>query len=268
MNNLACRTDAIFHRRDGFIDAFPTHWVIRTPSNPSFWFGNYLLFREAPRSGQLASWLDLHRATFGSTLNHTTLGWDEPKVGEISQFIEAGFKPSHGISLSISAYHGGIEINPDLIVRPLHTAQEWEAMLQQQIQIDTEDLHFPEDNGVFRRRQMEAAQTMVDDHRGHWWGAFRGPELVGGMGLFFDEAETIGRFQYVTTARAYRRQRVCTTLLDHIVRHAFATVKPECLVICTDADEKNAAIPTYLNFGFEEKMRSYAVFRLEAKAGS
>jgi GNAT superfamily N-acetyltransferase len=264
MQNLVCRTDAIFHRRDGFIEEFPTHWVIRTPSNPSFWFGNYILFRNAPQPADLATWLGIHAAAFSLTLNHITLGWDLPEPGEIQQFLDVGFRASHGISLSMSSYEGEVTINPNLQIRPLQTDAEWEAMVAQQIRIDSEDFHYPEDAGTFRRQQMVSSREMAQEGRGDWWGAFLGLELVGGMGLYFDEAQTIGRFQYVTTDSRHRRQRVCTTLLDHIVRYAFSTVDPEVLVISTDAEETNHAIPTYRNFGFKDAMRSYAVTRLSS----
>ncbi len=160
--------------------------------------------------------------------------------------------------MALTAPPANPRINPALTVRPLQAPSEWDAMVRQQNDIDREDFAYPDDNGLFRANQMTAAQRMVDDGHGHWWGAFLGDVLVGGMGLFFDEARTIGRFQYVTTAARYRRQRVCSTLLDQAVRHAFTAVRPDVLVISTDADDKNPAIPTYRNFGFKDAMRSYA----------
>ncbi len=264
MENLVCRTDAIFHRWEGVVETHPTHWVIRTPHNPRFWFGNYVLFRRAPQGGDLADWLAVHRDAFGTRLNHVTLGWDEPVPGATAQFVEAGFKASHGVSFSISGYSAGAKINPRLTVRALRTTAEWEAMVEQHKQVDRDDFGYPVDDSGFRTRQLVSARRMAEAGRGDWWGAYLAETLVGGMGLFYDERGTTGRFQYVTTSPAHRRQRVCTTLLDHVVRHAFETVRPGVLVISTGADEGNPALNVYQGFGFKEAMRSYAFTRLTA----
>ena len=84
------------------------------------------------------------------------------------------------------------------------------------------------------------------------------------MGLFFDEQNQVGRFQNVSTSPAHRRQHVCTTLLDHIVRHAFTAVGAEKLVIATGAEDDNAAIPTYQNLGFKFTAPNFALKRINA----
>lgn len=261
IKNIGYRTDMIFHDRNGFVEEHADYFAIRTPTNPSFWFGNFILFARAPVAGDFEGWMNTHREVFGATLNHVTLSWDEPTPGFIDEFIAAGFRPSNGLALSMCTYGGGAAINPDIAVRTLHETSEWEAMLAQQIVADREDFGYPEDGGFFRRTEMKSLKAMAEDGQGHWWGAFDGPELVGGMGLYFDVERTVGRFQYVTTRASHRRQRVCTTLLDRAVRHAFETVKVKQLVICTGADDSNPAITAYRNFGFREAVRSYALTR-------
>ena len=48
--SLGWRTDLIFARFDGKVAPRSDHLVIRTPPNPTFWWGNSLLFDHAPRS--------------------------------------------------------------------------------------------------------------------------------------------------------------------------------------------------------------------------
>ncbi len=261
IKNLGYRTDAIFHLRDGFIEEHADYWSIRTPTNPSFWFGNFILFKQAPGPGDLNRWLQIHDQVFGKTLNHVTLGWDEANPGSTEEFLADGFKSSDGMVLSLSEYSGETTINPKLEVRKLTSESEWKEMTDLQIEIDRDYFKLPQDNGVFRNNQMVALKKMADEGQGDWWGAFDQGELVGGMGLYFDEDRTIGRFQYVTTRESHRRQRVCTTLLDQVVRHAFATVRPESLVINTGADDDNPALVVYKKFGFREAMLSHALTR-------
>ena len=45
------RTDLIFARFDGELIERPDCLVVRTPANPSFWWGNFLLFDHAPKAG-------------------------------------------------------------------------------------------------------------------------------------------------------------------------------------------------------------------------
>jgi len=50
--SLGWRTDLIFARFDGEVSPRSDHLVIRTPHNPGFWWGNFLLFDHAPRAGE------------------------------------------------------------------------------------------------------------------------------------------------------------------------------------------------------------------------
>ena len=173
-----------------------------------------------------------------------------------------GFKTSHGISLVMNEYPMAVSINPAVTVRPILTDEDWEAVLLEQGLVDRIDFNYPEDNGVFRRNQMMAYRKLIENGRGHWWGAFLNEGLVGDMGLFFDEQNEVGRFQNVSTHPAHRRELICTTLLDHIVRHAFEEIRAKQLVICTGAEDDNAAIPTYQNFGFQFAAPNFAVKRI------
>ena len=243
IKNLCYRSDAIFHLRDGFVEEHADYFAIRTPSNPSFWFGNFILFKRAPMPGDLSRWLQIHEHIFGSALNHITLGWDEDHPGVTGEFVDAGFKIQDGIGLSIAAYENPVATNPDLVVRRLRSDSEWKQMVDLQIEIDREDFQYGGDNGDFRTTQMNSLRAMAEEGRGDWWGAFDqdSEAVIGGMGLYFDADHTFGRFQYVTTRSTSRRQRVCTTILDHVVRHAFETFHPEQLVISTGADSAGSS---------------------------
>lgn len=262
ITNLSYATDCIVHRHDGFVDEHDGFWAIRTPDNPSFWFGNFLLFSKAPKLGDFAKWHTQHAHVFGDTLNHLTFGWDEDAPGYITEFITAGFRSVPGLNLTLNAAPHAVRINPDLVVRPIKSDAEWEAVAVSQIEVDRTDFDYPEDDGEFRRSQVIAARKLAEHNRGDWWGAFAGEKLVGSMGLYFDEARKLGRFQYVTTSPRHRRQRVCTTLLNHVTRHAFEHVGVKTLVIHTGDEDHNHAKDVYQNFGFRPTSKSYAVTRL------
>ncbi|MCF3649890.1 GNAT family N-acetyltransferase [Synoicihabitans lomoniglobus] len=260
--NLGYHTDCIFHQQDGMVEEREDHWVIRTPTNPTFWFGNLVLFKTAPLPGDFERWHQIHAAAFGQTLNHITLGWDEDAPGETDPFTAAGFEFNRDIVLAMSAYAGGVRIHPQLTIRPILNDADWLAVTALQVEVDRDDFSYRADNGEFRTNQAASYRKLTARGRGHYWGAFDGDTLVGSMGLYFDAAGSVGRFQYVTTRASHRRQRVCTTLLDHVIRHAFATVKPDLLVINTGAEDTNPAKTVYQSIGFQVAMHSYAVTRL------
>ncbi len=262
--NLSYRTDCIFHRQDGFVETREDYWVIRTPSNPTYWFGNLLIFRDAPRAGDEERWLARHAAEFGDTLNHTTIAWDEPSPGDHRGFLDRGFRLDSGAALSLERYDTPPPTNPALIVRPVVDDHGWREVVRVQTRCDDEDPHFTPDGGVFRTAQALAARRFAEAGRGQWWGAYDGDTLLGSLGLFFDETGELGRFQYVTTDPAHRRRKACSTLLDHAIRHAFDTVGAKRLVICTEGIETNPAMTVYQRCGFRPADTSYAVTRLNA----
>lgn len=268
-SNLSYQTDFIFHQRDGLIEEHEDYWVIRTPNNPSFWFGNFILFRRAPRGENcLHEWMAIQDVALGASPHHRVFGWDEPVEGDLSAFLAAGFETSHGMSLTLTDPPAQPQINEDLSVRRIQRPEDWEAVLQQQVQVSLQDFGHPDDGGEFLRRQLSRHREVSVEQRGNWWGAFDGETLVGNMGLFFDLPNQVGRFQNVATSRAHRRQRVCTTLLHHIVQHAFEEVGADRLVICTGSEDDNPAVPTYQNFGFTYDSPHYALKRVPTADGS
>ncbi|GAB5558711.1 MAG: hypothetical protein SynsKO_03580 [Synoicihabitans sp.] len=261
--NLAYRTDFIFHRHEGVIEEHADYWVVRTPENPTFWFGNFVLFKQAPdEKTTVSAWLKVHDAVFNGSLNHRIFGWDGEIEGNVKPFLDAGFVTSNGIALKMEALSSQAATNPDVNVRKIETAEAWDDVHQQQMLVDRVDFKYPEDGGVFRGNQIASYRTLSDAGRGNWWGAYDGNKLIGNMGLFFDELKRVGRFQNVSTHPDHRRQRVCTTLLHHIVNHAFHEIGAKELVICTGDDDDNAAIPTYQNFGFKFTAPHYALKRI------
>ena len=63
--------DHTVRRRDGYL-------VVRSPSNPAFWFGNFLVFDDAPGPGDGARWERLFEREFADEprVRHRTLRWD------------------------------------------------------------------------------------------------------------------------------------------------------------------------------------------------
>ena len=83
---------------------------------------------------------------------------------------------------------------------------------------------------------------------GHWYGAYLHDQLVGDLGIFFEQS--IGRFQNVETHPDYRRQGICSTLVYECSKIAFETYGVQTLVMEADANYHAARI--YESVGFQK----------------
>jgi hypothetical protein len=92
--SLGWRTDLIFPRFDAQVITRDDHLLVRTPHNPTFYWGNFLLYDHAPRESDAASWL----ASFDAEISrpqpqsrHIAFGVDAPEAFELpASFVQAG----------------------------------------------------------------------------------------------------------------------------------------------------------------------------------
>jgi hypothetical protein len=67
--SLGWQTDLIFARFDAQVIARPDYLLVRTPHNPTFWWGNFLLFDHAPVEGEGGRWLSSFESEIASQQN-------------------------------------------------------------------------------------------------------------------------------------------------------------------------------------------------------
>jgi hypothetical protein len=173
IRTLGFRTEMIFHRFDGLILDRGHYLVVKTPSNPGFYFGNFLLFFEAPYPGALEKWKGLFQKEFSDCpeVKHFTFLWDSPQgAGDVGELREAGFKTDFSVVLTAKAVHEPRKHNPSVIIRPISTNAEWSAVAENQIL--SKSANFEErEYRVFKKRQMARYRTMAEKGLGQWFGA-------------------------------------------------------------------------------------------------
>ncbi len=251
IRSLGFRTDLIFVRFDGEVLEREGYVVARTPSNPSYHWGNFILFRDPPGPGDLGRWLEVFEREIASRqpTEHLAFGWDvtEDERGELSPFLARGMEYDAGPVMSAVRLERAERANAQVEVRALATDADWEAATA--LQIGSRDLrHSLESYTVFKRTQMRRYRALAAAGAGDWYGAFLGGELVGDMGLFHD-GEGVARFQSVETSAAHRREGVCTRLLYEASRLAGERFGPfERLVIV--AEPGGPAASVYAQAGF------------------
>src|SRR5512136_2547675 len=104
VHSLGYRTDLIFPCFDGLILDHGNYLVIRTPSNPTFYWGNFLLFADPTGEGDLEEWKALFAREIGTPpeVRHFAFGWDsvQGETGMVQPFLDAGFNLSRSIVLT------------------------------------------------------------------------------------------------------------------------------------------------------------------------
>jgi RimJ/RimL family protein N-acetyltransferase len=244
---LACRFGAEIVERDDCV-------VLRTPSNPTYYWGNCLILPAAPRDADLAHWrgrFDREIASRQPESQHYAFGIDAPALdGLLPSWRAAGideFDNTAVLTLEATrlAPQPLVRDTPGLEFRVLDLARELELAVEAQV-ATRDDSFEAEGYRDFRRSAMQRMAAIQGAGRGDWFGALVGGELAADCGLVHDA--NMGRFQYVETQPAWRRRGLCRALVHHVCQHAFHALGLQRLVMCADPDD--VAIGIYRCLGF------------------
>ena len=255
LKSLGYQTDLIFPKFDGQILDRGTYLVILTPTNPTYYWGNFLIFPNPPEKGDLTSWKAIFSREIGSRLavEHFAFGWDTIKgeLGDVKPFLDDGFDLDQSVVLSASQVSIPPKYNREVVIRPLTEDWEWEQATQNQIAC-REPGHSLDGYQVFKRDQMQRYRKMTHAGLGLWFGAFLGQKLVADLGVY--TSEKTGRFQQVGTHPDYRRRGICGALVYQASCYAFEYLKTETLVMVADENYHAARIYESVGFQPEEQM--------------
>jgi RimJ/RimL family protein N-acetyltransferase len=264
---LGWQTDLIFARFDGEVMDRGSHLLVRTPGNPTYWWGNFLLFQYAPGPGDFERWMALFDEEIASrqpTSRHRAFGVDvQDRLTLPPDFAAAGFELNEATVLTLTrnqllpaakAMPGGLEF------RVLDLAHDSEAVVDKHVEVDA-PRHDPAAHRVFSQRQLARYAAMQRAGLGHWFGLIAQvdglPVLVASCGLFRAPARTErqGRFQFVSTHPAWRRRGACTALVHAVCGHGFEAMALRALVLVADPDD--VAIGVYESVGFQRGVSTW-----------
>lgn len=233
-------------------------WAIRTPDEPNYWWGNFILFPQAPSEADLVAWPALFRAHFGEGVGHEAYGWDDPSgaLGASAAFEAAGYVLQPGVVLVADAQAVPAPEAGAAVVRALAGEADWAQACENQIACRGEG-HDPAPYRAFKVAQMAGHRAAVAEGRALWFGAFVGPTLVADCGVYV--AEGLARFQSVGTAPGHRRQGHARQLIAGACHLAAQALGAQRLVIVTD--EGGAARRVYESLGFVEVEKAVGLAR-------
>jgi GNAT superfamily N-acetyltransferase len=264
---LGFRSELIFHCVDGeVIDCRAEHGcrVIRTPSNPTYYWGNYLLFEHAPRPGDEWRWTELFERLIAASQpesTHRAYGWMEDAPGDISGFLADGYTQNNAVVMQTSVVPTVPAPTLDVQLRPFALAgdaaeRDWSALAA--LSVATRGEQFEEsDYWPFARRRVECWRNLAHTGQGNWFGAFldvadAGPRLVAALGVYVEAqpeaGERLARYQSVMTDAAYRRRGLCRALVAAAALHARDALRADRLIIVAAAGEMPEQL--YADLGF------------------
>jgi ribosomal protein S18 acetylase RimI-like enzyme len=244
--------DHIVERRDGY-------WAVHSPSNPTFWWGNFLLFDHAPTPGDGAGWDALFVQEFGERpdVRHRTLAWDcvDGQRGAAEQeLVPRGYEleTTSGLIARPAMLKEHPRANRDAAVRALDPDGDddlWAAVIDAQMAgavEDGRDVEGEQHLTFVQRRQQDLRETFRRGHGG-WYVALLDGAVAGSLGIVV--TETRARYQVVETVPEFRRQGVARRLVLDAARDACSKHAIDHFVIAADPDYH--AIGIYEGLGFE-----------------
>jgi ribosomal protein S18 acetylase RimI-like enzyme len=248
VSSLGFRTDlALLERAGSTVDDRGDHLVVRSPENPGFYWGNFLLLDHVPGAGRVEEWLDRFAAAFPET-RHRAFGFDtQGTVDELSGFKAQGFGVESSTVMTASSVHPPAHPNGEATYRAFQSNEDWLQSVELRIACDNFDQSVSHREFVTRRASSNRA--LVAAGHGRWFGAFLGDTLVAQMGLV-DAAPGLARFQSVETHPDYRGRGLAGTLAHRVSAYGFGELEATTLVMVADPDY--FAIRIYRAIGFAD----------------
>ena len=240
IRSLAYFTDLALRRHEGSVITREGELtVVRSPQNPTFWWGNFLLMPAPPQVGDLARWEEafahhhpgaLHRA-FGVDTDHG-------EAGETAGFQAAGYQVLRDTVLTAAQTRPPRRLNSGATCRPLASDADWDAALALRLAVNAADPggHEPEGYRRFSLLKLASYRRAQEAGHGAMLGAFdKSGAMLSGLGIF-GAGEGVARYQSVETHPDARSRGLAGTLVHTAGEWAREHLGTRTLVIVADPD--------------------------------
>ena len=232
------------------VDDRGDHVVVRSPHNPGFYWGNFLLAPGPPGPGQAERWLARFGAEFPDA-RHVAIGVDgvDDDLGDCAALTAAGLTPDVAIVLVAEGLQPAVRTDPTAVLRPLAGDDDWRQAVDLQLAMDADPT---EEHRLFVVRRVAESRALVEAGHGVHVGAFVDGVMRAGLGLFTDGAG-LARYQTVQTHPEFRRRGLAAGLLG-LAADLVAT-GPAATRLVIVADPEYVAIDLYRRLGFVDLER-------------
>ncbi|MEU8223051.1 GNAT family N-acetyltransferase [Kribbella sp. NPDC048915] len=247
MKSLGFQTDLLLLELSGSsVQDTGEYVVVRTPANPGFWWGNFLLYRTNFGPGDAQRRIEDFRREFPDA-QHVALGIDstDGEIGAVEEVAAAGFDIGRDVVMTADHVVPPPHPNEQATYRFLSSDEDWEQVYR--LSLACAELEVDAAYEDFTRRNLLRQRALVEVGHGSWFGAFDGDRLQSSLGLMFD-GNGLARFQSVQTFPDDRGQGLAGTLVHHASMYGLTRAKTLVMV----ADPDYLAIRIYRNVGFSD----------------
>jgi hypothetical protein len=244
--SLGFRTDVALRVLEGAeVADRGDYLVIRSPDNPSFWWGNFILLGAPPQPGTAGAWLARFAAEFPAA-RHVTFGIDAASGQDeaLGEFAAAGLEIERATVLTSAAVCPPPRANSAVEIRALGSDADWRQAVELSLRCFGEG-----EPREYLERRVAARRRLTQARAGAWFGAFAAGRMLAQLGVF-DVGNGFARYQHVETDPAARRQGLSGTLVWLAGRYGLGTLGASTLVIV--ADPAAEAIGVYRSCGFAD----------------
>lgn len=255
MRSLAYRTDLMVRERSGAsVSDHGDHLVVRTPANPNFWGGNFILVPGPPAPGDATAWRALFSREFPHA-EHCSIGVDgvDGETGPAVELAALDLVARVSPVMSASALvRPARPAPPEVAIRMLAGDDDWRAAGELRAAVARDEGRDSPAHHDFLVRQIAASRALTERSHGSWFGALDGGALCSTLGVVTD-ARGLARYQAVETHPEHRRRGLAGTLVHAAAEYAIAHAGARTLVIVAEPD--GPAERLYRSLGFSERER-------------
>lgn len=249
IKSIGHKTNLIYSQVSGNIEEKDKYFVVRTPSRPDFYWGNYLLYKYGiGHKINADEAIDNFIEEFGpyDDTGYTAITFDDYSSAEnlVEAFEERGFLSLKNKVLCTDTISKNDKVREEANIRPLESDRDWEMAL---------DVHFEENwpygtdeqQRQFLKEEQDDFRKIVSAGLGKRYGLFQGDFLMGELGVYWEDG--LARFNNVATHKDYRRQGVCSNLVYAVSK---IMIDQGITRLVMEADEDYHAAQIYESLGF------------------
>ena len=247
VRSLGYRTDLMIRVLEGSqVEDRGNHLVIRSPRNPTYWWGNFLLVA-ASAAGQAERWVAAFAAEFPAA-GHIAIGIDVTEISavDIGGYIAQDLRLERSAVLTAQELAEPPRPNRQAVYRELSGDDDWRQSADLRAVVNAGE---PGSDPDFLLARVAAERALTEAGHGSWFGAFADGSLVAQLGLITD-GSGVARYQNVETHPGWRRRGLAGSLVWRAGRHGLDALGASTLVIV--ADPLADAIRVYRALGFAD----------------
>lgn len=254
-HSLALQSEAALWATRGSVVPRLGYWVVRTPSDASYYYGNLLLLPEAPLAETIPLWQARFAEEFAGHVHHTTFWWDTGELSSAARhaFIDRGFTVE---TTEVLRRDPGLAwpnivtpLGPDIEIREISVAETpLLAALADRLSDRHDHVYF-----TFLQRRARWQAQLIQRGLAHFFACFADQRVVASLGIFVHHG--LARYQDVQTDAAYRRRGLATALIGMAGQH-HVVADTTTLTIHTEPNSDAARLYRQLGFGLVETTTS------------